>query len=157
MCRSGDRLFGVSHETHYSVNYSIRFPAKHPFFLSHFQFFFSSPSHSPFKAFSKLRLCCMCAAFPYLLVFSLWQTCSPSLTAYRGIAGEYQNMVSFRPFNEVVLVPRPASYIWSGHVPSGFQTRLGLFSIVKVRIESHTLLSTLYSTINSFPLGSIIY
>ena len=47
----------------------------------------------------------------------------------------------FRPFNEVVLVPRPY-HIWSGHAPSGFQTRLALFSVVKVR---HGLLFVGYS------------
>ena len=102
-------------------------------------FFLSFPSHPPFQSlFPVLRLCCMCTASPYLLFFSIWQTHAPSLTTYRGIMGEHEIIMSFRPFNGVVPVSRPC-HIWPRHTPSGFQTKHVLYVVVKVR-----KLSTLY-------------
>ena len=108
-------------------------PSKTSIFPSHISnFFFFSTSHPPFQSlFPVPHFCFDCAASPYSLFFSIWRTHAPSLTTYRGIMGEHEIIMSFRPFNEVVLAPRPC-HIWSGRAPSGFQTRLSLYSIVKV-------------------------
>ena len=61
----------------------------------------------------------------------------------------------FRPFYGVVPVPRPAMLYLAWTHSVRLQTKHVLFSVVKVRMESHTLLSTLLSTLYaSLPLLS---
>lgn len=73
-------------------------PSKTPISPLTFPIFSLSLSSSFLKAWSKLRLCCMCTVSPYPVFFSLCRTHAPSLTAYRGLMGAHEIVMCFRPF-----------------------------------------------------------
>ena len=105
-------------------------PSKTLHFHLTFPIFFLYFSLSFPIACSKLRLCYVCTASPYPVFFYLCWTCSPSLTAYRGIAGGHEDdSCPFGLFTGWFPCPDQPCYIWPGHTPSGFRRSTFFFQL----------------------------